>query len=388
MALITESVLGTTPGAGNFKTVRYVSESLSGSPETTESEQIRSDRLASGQVLTGITLGGDIAFELAKDTTLDLLIESAMHSTFSTHVAISVDMDTNATTKTITRASGSWTTDGIVVGDVLTLAGFTGAENNVQVMVAEVTSATVIKYLGPDTMTTDAASTGTTFKKADKIAIGTTQKSFSIEKKFEDLTTKALIYKGMLVNQMQLSVAYGEILKGSFGLSGTKYLQADAAIEMITNLRTVDAPATTNSLNGSVDMPFIGTDLSGVLSESGFCIQAVDFTLNNNMTPQNCIGELTSVAYSSGTARLEITISAYLADSNWELLAKKLDQTPMAIGFQVKNADGWYAVYMPALQLSFPDPSVAGADQDIVLSMAGVGKVGAAGESTLYIMRS
>ena len=65
IATIKESTYGVTPPAGNFKTARYTSESLSGTPETTESEQIRQDRLSSGQITVGLNVGGDLNGELA-----------------------------------------------------------------------------------------------------------------------------------------------------------------------------------------------------------------------------------------------------------------------------------------------------------------------------------
>ena len=383
---IEETVLGTTPGAGNFETVRYISESLSGSPETTESEQIRSDRQSNGQVLTSIQVGGDLNFELAKETVVNKFLESAMLSSFSTSSPVTVNLAIDASLKTLTRASGSFVTDNVVVGDVLTLAGFASALNNVQVMVASV-SALTLTILAPSTIVTAASTPGTSFQRADKIAIGTTKKSFSIEKKFEDLTTKGFNYKGMLVNTFNLAVSYGEILKGKFGFSGTGYEQAYTAGELITNGRTINSAATTNSMNGSVDMPFIGTNLGGVLADSGFCIQSVEIDLNNNLSAQNCIGILAPTNYSAGTAKVSVNLSTYLADANWLVLAKKLDQTSFSLGFQVKNADGWFAFYMPAVQVNFDDGQVPGANQEIILTMSGMAKIGSAGESALYIMK-
>lgn len=383
---ITEASYGVTPGSGTFKTVRFTSEKLSGTPGTAESQQIRTDRLSSGQIVTSLSVGGDISFELAKESPLDDFMESAMLSTWQTFSPISVDLTIDATAKTLTRASGSWPGT-MKKGDIITLGAFTHPENNVPVMVTALTSSTVISYVGPVDMISEVA-TGTTFEQNDKLTIGTTKKSFSFEKSFEDLTTKAIIYKGMLVSNMNLSVAHGSIITGSFSFSGNHYDTVSAAADFITYTRTVTAAATTQSMNGSVDMPFIATSAVGALDAAGFCIQKVDITLDNQFTTQNCIGEVAPTGYSAGTAKLEVGLSAYLSNENWDILGKKLSQQSFEVGFMVKNADGWYGFYMPAVQVSFDDPSSGGQNQDVILDMKGTGKVGATGESSITIFRS
>lgn len=389
LTFIEETTLGETPVAGNFNTARFTNESLSGSPQTTESQQLRSDRLSSGQIVTGLEVGGDISFELAKETPLDLLIASAMLSDWNVLALVNVDLEIDATASTIERASGDWNTD-LEVGDILTLAGFLDTNNNTQCQVLEIVSATVIRVIfnQTDGVVTDEVGTGTSYKRADKISIGTTKKSFSIEKSFQDLTEKAIIYRGMMVDQMNLNINYGEIVNGSFTLNGTNYVVVDDADDFITDGRTINPPATANSMNGSIDMPFITSSALGTLEEVDFCIQSLTIALSNNMSAQTCIGVVAPKDYSPGTANVEVSLSAYLADDNWSILAKKLTQEPFSLGGMIKNVDGWYGFYMPAVQVSFDDPASAGANQEISLDMSGVGKAGANGEKTLYFYRS
>jgi hypothetical protein len=387
LAFIPETVYGVTPGAGNFKTARFVSEGLSGTPDTVESQQIRTDRMSSGQIVTGLTVGGDIGVELAREAAIDEFMSSAMMNTWNTVALVTTGLTVDATARTVTRTGGSFVTEGLVPGDHLTLGGFTDPENNTQIMVAEVVSATVLRFVGPQTMVNGTGVT-TTYKRADRLVIGTTKRSFSLEKAFLDLTTKAILYRGMLASTMELNVAFGELVGGSFGFSGNDYVTADAAGEFMTNGRTIDAPATTNTFNGSVDMPFLGSSALGALDESGLDIQSVNFTLNNNLSAQNVIGDVAPRDYSAGTAAIEISLSAYLKDTAWPMLAKKLSQDSFSLGFMVKNTGGWYAFYFPAIQVSFDDPSSGGPNQDISLEMSGRAKVGPNGESALVIYRS
>lgn len=385
LAAIEEVTYGVTPGAGNFETARFVSEGFSGTPDTVESQQIRTDRMSSGQVVVGLAVAGDLNFELAKEGPIDNFMESAMYSDWDVVASVLVDLAINTGTKRITRSTGSYITDGLVIGDFLTLSGFTDPANNVQVMVKDVISATVIEYVGP-TLVTETA-TGTTYARADKLTIGTSKKSFSMEKKFLDLTTKGINYRGMIVSQMDLNFAYGELATGKFAFSGNDYVTADTAGELMTNARTVNAPATTQTLNGSVDMPFLASSAVGVLSESSIALQSVALSLNNNLNAQNVIGDIAPIDYSAGTAQITMDLSAYSNDASWSILDKKLSQDPFALAFQVKNSGGWYAFYLPQVQVSFEDPASGGQNQDIILSMSGTAKVGATGESALTIYR-
>lgn len=386
VAFIEESVYGETPGVGNFEQARFTSDSLSGSPETTESQQIRVDRYSSGQVVTGLTVGGDINFELAKEDAIDLFMESAMYSSFVADTPIAVDLTLDTVAKTIERASGDWNAD-VVVGDIVSLTGFSDTNNNTEVIITAINSATVVAYVGVETMV-DEVGSGTSFVVADKISIGTTRKSFSVEKAFLDLTNKAIIYKGMICSGMTISATYGEIIGGSFSFSGNSYETVDQAANFITDGRTINGAATTNSMNGSIDMPFLVSSAVGSLDEATFCIQSVEITLSNNLTPQTCIGETAPIDYSAGTAQIEISMQAYFSDESYSLLSKKLTQEAFALGFLLKNVDGFYGFYMPAVQVSFDDPASAGINQDVILSMSGVAKVGSNGESPLTIYRS
>lgn len=388
VAVIPETVYGETPVAGNFDSLRFTSESFSGTPETVESQQIRIDRMSSGQVVTGLTVAGAFDFELAKESILESLLESLMYSTWQVAAAVTVDLEIDILAKELIRATGDWATDPtpVVVGDFLTLSGFASPFNNTQVLVTEIVSATVIKVEYPKTAIA-AVGTGTSYLRNDKLSIANTKKSFSVEKQFTDLTTKGINYRGMIVDTMSLNVAYGELISGSFTLAGNDYLTAATAGELMTNGRTVNPPATTQTLNGSVDMPIIATDASGTFSQEGLLLQSIAMNINNNHTPQNAIGNVAPVDHTPGTTQVELSISAYLANESWDLMGKKLTQEPFSLAFMLKNAGGFYGFYVPQVQLTFEDPSSGGQNQDILFDATGMGKVGANGESCITFYR-
>lgn len=383
IAVIEEAVLGTTPIAGNFSTVRFISESLSGTPETTTSQQIRTDRLSSGMVVTGLTVEGDLNFELAKDDVTEMFMEGAMMNNWVTSVAVTDDIEINIS-GLVTLDTANTTL--LNVGDFLTFTGFTNAENNVKVQITEIVNATSFKVTSKEAFVNETG-TANTYKVADKLTIGSKKISYSMEKKFLDLSNKAINYRGQMIGGMSLNVNYGEILNGVFSTNGTDYKAVELAADMMTNTRTVDAPDTTQSMNGSIDMPWLITDSGGTLNKVNFCIQSLSLNLNNNLSAQNCIGKAAPIDYTLGTAEVEMSMSTYLSDVNWNILGKKLSQEAFSLGFLVENIDGAYGFFFPAIQVSFSDPASAGANQDISLDMSGAAKVGPNGESSLVLYR-
>lgn len=381
----TQAALTLQNGAGEFKTARFTSEKYSGTPETTESAQIRTDRMSSGQVVTGLAVNGGHNFELAKETALEDFLESAMSNAWASSSPVNGNFEIDIDAKKLIRVAGSFVDEGVEVGDFLILSNFASSGNNTVVM-ATVVTALEVTFAGPTGMS-DAASEAATYQIADKLTIGTTKKSLTVEKTFLDLTNKAIVYKGVIVSAMELEVAYGSLISGSFDTQGNDHDLADAANEFATYQHYIDDPATTNSMNGSVDMPFLTTNVTGSFVQDSLCLQNLKLSLNNNLTTQTCIGRAAPENYSLGTAQISVELSSYLKDTNWDMLTRKLTQEAFAIGFQVKNVDGWYGFYIPAIQVSFDDPSSGGQNQDISMEMSGTAKVGANGESALAIYR-
>lgn len=373
-------------GDKQWKTARFTQEKYSGTPETTESQQIRTDRMSSGQVVTGLNVEGGHNFELAVEEAIEDFLESAMFNTWDeTAIVASRALTLDATARTITAVTGSFVDDGFEVGDLVELSAFATSGNNVPVMLTSVTDL-VLGYAGPTGMS--SASEAAVVTRCHKLTIGVTKKSLSIQKSFLDLSTKALIYRGCLVSQMELNIEYGSLISGSFDTNGNDYDSADAASEFASYLEYIQDPATTNTLNGSVDMPFTVTNVTGSYVQDSFCIQSLKLNLQNNLTSQVCIGKAAPENYNPGTAQIGVEINSYLKDANWNLLDKKLTQAPFAVGFMVKNTNGYYGFYLPAIQVSFEDPSSQGQNQDVSMEMKGTAKVGANGESALSIFRA
>ncbi len=83
---IPEVSYGTTPvNSALWKFLRFVSETLSGTTNTTESAEIRSDRMISDLPKVGTTIEGGISCELSPDT-YDDFFEAVLGGTWTTNV--------------------------------------------------------------------------------------------------------------------------------------------------------------------------------------------------------------------------------------------------------------------------------------------------------------
>lgn len=378
LALIKEAVYGETPVAGDFSRLGFTSEGLSGTPQTTESQIIRDDRMGQGQVNVGLESGGEVASELRKDPTFEQLLESAMMNTWAAAVTMDGTFTVNKIAKTIVRAAGSFIDDEIKVGDLLRF-GADFVANKGTVKVTSVTALT-LEVVGK---IEDEVDLEGDLIRPQYLDIGAEKHSFSVEKAFLDLTNKAIIYPGVLVNTLSLNSTYKQIATYSLGMVSNGYKPVDAALDFITNGRTILPATTKDSMNSSVDLSLLLID--GEVAP--FILRSVVTNLNNNMSPKEGIGKLAPYSFTEGEATVTAELEAYLEDGNWDLLQKKIEQTPLSLDHVIENDGEGYAVSIPALQVSFPDPSSGGKNQDMLMSMSGTAKIGANGESVLRIYK-
>jgi len=375
-------------------TARFTSESLSGTPTTTTSAAIRVDRMSGGQVVTGLEVGGALDFELAPGDFFDDFFSAGMMSDWvpaedlATTVTLTPD-PTDDQKATLTIGSGSFATLGVAVNDILQLVPATGTP--VTVSVITVTSATALVVA---TKRGEAAITGVAMDvhQPASLVIGATQKSFVIGKTYTDVPHEtgtdlhSQTYTGSLVSAFNVSASYGEIVTGNFTTQGNGYYQEAPSYEqqVVAGGGSVNPAGTSNPVNASIDVPLVTTNGEA----TSFCIESFTIDLNNGLSPQNCIGKIAPTGYTLGTAEIAIAASIYLSDTSYDaFMPDKLTQAPVSMTFTMTNLDGGYAFHLAAVQLSFPDPSSGGQNQQTMIEASGVGKVGANGESAMKIFK-
>jgi len=392
-----ETVYGVkpTPISGvTLETARYTSETLSGTPTTTESQIIRSDRLSSGQVSTGLDTGGDINFELCSGTFFDDFLEAGMMNDWvasqtiaATDVTLTPDpADDQKADLVIT---GDFSTIGVAVGTILQLIPVTGTP--VLVSVIEVTSTTELVVA---TKRGEAAIAGVSMDVAvpASVTIGKVQKSFVIGKSYLDVThdvttdVHSQTYTGSLVSAFSVAATYGEIVTGTFSTLGNGYEQEVPSYEqqVVTGGGTVNPAETDQPLNASIDVPLVTA--SG--EASTYCVESFTIDLDNGLDPTQCIGKLTATGYTLGTAAINISTNIYLSDTSYDsFMAQKMTQEKVSLSFSMINSDGGYSFVLQGIQLNFPDPAAGGQNEQTMLEATGTGSVGPNGESSLTIYK-
>ena len=372
LAYIAESTYGSTPTSGDFETIRFNSESLSGTPVTNQSAEVRADRQPTGNNLVGIDLGGDVTGNLSPTTWVTDFMEAAMMDTWNARISSSGTITLAATGSNykLTRSTGSFTSDGIAVGDLIELA--TGFGSTVNHKFIEVTTASALNVVGagPASLATAAGSGDEVVYRHKYCEVGSDDASFSMSKNFQDLATgTALSYRGMRVNSMTVDLQARQDGTVSFNLVGggtsTPY---DTSGDLATG-RTVNTAETQGALNGSNDAGLIIVDQTRV----GYCVGGFNLQINNNMTPQVCVGQLPASQQNSGEATANVTLNAFLSDDNFSLHANKQAGTTIAIAMPVTTSAGeGYAFSLPAFKPAFPDAQSGGKNQQTILPISGV----------------
>ena len=380
IAYIKEVTPGTTPAPGNFKTFRKTTESLSGDPQVKESQESVGDGQPTGQIQTGLDVKGDLNGELAPTISHQDFIAAAMRNTWGGTITTgALSLTINTTAKTIARVAGSFVTDGFKAFDFVQLANFANAANNTVVQLLTV-SALSVTYIS-DELVNEAGGSTTTMVRPNYVEWGSTDSWFSISKDFTDLTSKSITYTGDRVSTMSLDFKYGDIATVKFGMAATGYDPQPAT--PITQGRTVDSATTELALNASSDLGTL--IINGALTD--YCIEGLNIALDNKVQAVNSVGHLAPQDQKATGLKIDVTMDIYLTDSNFDLHKKKISQAPIDVSYYVSNAQGGYAVRVPAVQLSFPDAAGGGKGTLNKLSAKGMAKKDATMGNTIRIYK-
>jgi hypothetical protein len=187
----------------------------------------------------------------------------------------------------------------------------------------------------------------------DTIVTGTTEKSFTLQKYFSDIT-QYHVFPGCVVNTWNISVTPNGIITSTFNVMGE---------EMITSATSVLPAASAKSSYSPFD------SFSGTLTEGGVTnalITSIDFSLSNNLSTLPVIGSDKTIGLVDGRANITGTVSAYFANST--LLDKFINETESSLSFQLTDGTRSYTFTMPRIKYSGGDVPVNG-EGPIVMNM-------------------
>ena len=179
---------------------------------------------------------------------------------------------------------------------------------------------------------------------------GNTQQLFAIEEKFGDVA-QYHYWAGMAVNTWSLSIPETGFIEMTFGFMGQDYKTGTTAFST-TPAKAITAPKASSISVDSITID--GENLNGIA-----CVTAFDFTLDNGMERQNCIGgglygakQLEMMAAMTGNLTLAYGQKAQ------SILDKQLTGATVAIEAVIKFPDNsTYTLSIPKAQLSGDIPN-------------------------------
>jgi len=177
----------------------------------------------------------------------------------------------------------------------------------------------------------------------DTIVTGTTERSFTLQKEFSDIT-QYHVFPGCVVNTWNISVTPNGIITSTFNVMGE---------EMITSATSVLPAASAKSSYSPFDS-FSGTLTEGSVTNA--LITSIDFSLSNNLSTLPVIGSDKTIGLVDGRANITGTVSAYFANST--LLDKFINETESSLSFQLTDGTRSYTFTMPRIKYSGGDVPV------------------------------
>jgi len=319
---------GVAPAAAAAQSMRRVSSSLSLAKDTYQSGEIRPDFQVADFRHGLRKVGGSISGELSAKTYADF-IAAALKKDFVAGVTVtgaSITVGGTAGAWTITRAAGSFLTDGVKIGDVvrLTAGAFNAANLNKNIQVTGLT-ATVLTgvVLNGSALTAEGpiASAAVTVigKKTMIPQAGHTDKSFAIEHWHPDVPASEL-FTGCKVSKITFTLPATGMATVAVEFTGRDATPGSA--QYFTNPTPVTVTGTMAAVNGVVK---VGTATGGTITSASIEISAAQSSepgIGSNVAEQVATGRV--IVTGQITAKFDSTalrdafyneteVSAYMA---------------------------------------------------------------------------
>lgn len=333
LSYIGESSYGVTPNTPSMRQLRVTGDDLNLVKESFLSNELRSDREITDFRHGNRQVGGNLNFELSKDTGFDDLFLGLLGASAWSPVVYSANTIAfvNGAPDTITDSANGFVTAGIQVGDVITVSNT--LSNNSVFTVTNVTAGTLTVA---GTSLVDEAEGSATLTCARKFAkIGTTIKSYSMERRFTDIAVYQLL-TGCRVSGMSLSIQPNSIVTGSFSMLGK---------DLVNGTSSVDAAPTVHDGASVMD------SFSGTISEGGSniaVVTSVELSVQNNLTPAFVVGSAELQQVLEERCNVSGTITAYLEDET--LLEKFRDETETSLDLKISDGTNFYRFILPRLK--------------------------------------
>lgn len=170
---------------------------------------------------------------------------------------------------------------------------------------------------------------------------------------------------GNFANELTLNIPLTDKATCTWGFIGTN---SDAiTTSRKTNASSAVAPLRTTAVNTSSDVARITTDL--VSSASDVCFKSLTFTINNNVTPEQCIGVLGASYVNAGL--FEVNLEGQMLFTRKEIGNAVKNNTTVTFSTILRNQDGAIALDIPSLTFGGGDREFP-LDASVLVNITGV----------------
>lgn len=347
-----ESTFGTAAGSSDGKQLRRVTADFNLSKEFYESNEINTYRQVVDARHGARSVDGSLNGELSPGSYADF-IAAAVSKDFTAVTAITGLSATVAAVSgnvyTVTRATGSWLSDGITVGNIVRLTGAGLAAANVgnnllvismtaTVLTVELLSSTALVAEGPI-----ASVTATVTGKVTKAPLSAhTDDSFTIEEWYSGIA-QSEVYTGFKIGSMNVSIPASGMVTCDFGGMGK-----DLSIKGTSQYFSSPTATGTTGIFAAVNGALIANGSPVAL------VTSADFSIDRGLAGAVVVGSNNQADIFADMIRVSGSISVYFTDTTFRDYFDNETEVSLVIALttsDAKNADAM-SITIPAVKFS------------------------------------
>lgn len=312
LGLKKETAWGTLAGAAGAKYLRRVTANFNLTKEQIESQEIRTDYQVADMRHGVRSAEGSLNGELSPGSYADLMA-SVVAKDFAaggSATGVSVTIAASGAFFTVTRAAGSWLTDGFKAGTVVAMTGaglnVANVGNNLLIASMSATVLTVVAISGT-ALVAEGPITPVAVATRGKVTYapltGHTDDSYTIEEWYSDIA-QSEVYTGMKVGSMNVQLPATGLVTCDFSFMGKNLEQTGTS-----QYFTTPTAAGTDGIFAAV---------SGALIVNGTpvaLITSLDFTVDRGMEAANVVGSNFAADIFTGRIRVNGNFSTYFQDA-------------------------------------------------------------------------
>tara|TARA_Y100001963_G_scaffold97935_1_gene134767 strand:- start:2428 stop:3843 length:1416 start_codon:yes stop_codon:yes gene_type:complete len=354
----------------NFVELPITGGSMSESPDTVRSSQLRSDAQLADMKRTGVEPTAAFDFEMQADNIDNILRAALRNSPANTwshfQKTAATDTVTIATGKTYTAAAGFFGADdaaanaAIPKGSWIYISGCSDATNNGWKQVSKTTAVTATVLTVEQTCV--AGSNQEPTFTSSQIRNGSDLTSFSLQMANLDIASTFRLITGARITDFGLNISSQSIITGNVGFSGKRMTRPTSAsgAGSVTTAADVDVMSEVTAFDGF----WIGGS-----EITTYEMVSASLNIATAARPQVGLGNLQKVGMNLGPIDVTGSVEFYLESANYATLQDYLlNFTSFEFGFALSDGTNRYFFHMPQVKLTSEPGTVGGIDTDMMLS--------------------